>query len=174
MDGSKAEIAHKEMLNDQDVLADSKVTREEAMHFGQLTDEELVIQKKLRRKIDARIMPLVILVYLMNYIDRNNYAAARLQGLEEALNLNDDKYQTGLSILFVGYVLVRTVLTPEIYQHDLTVPDASPFECCPQLCRTSIALFGWFHHSMGPSIPAHEPGVNIWRYRCLSLYPRRR
>jgi hypothetical protein len=40
------------------------------MHFGQLTEEELVIEKKLRRKIDSLIMPLVILVYLMNYIDR--------------------------------------------------------------------------------------------------------
>lgn len=36
----------------------------------QLTPEELVLEKKLRRKIDALIMPLVILVYLMNYIDR--------------------------------------------------------------------------------------------------------
>lgn len=35
---------------------------------------------------------------------RNNYAAARLQGLEEDLGLNDQQYQTGLSILFVGYV----------------------------------------------------------------------
>ena len=43
-------------------------------------------------------------VYLMNYIDRNNYAAARLQGLEKDLGLVGDQYQTGLSILFVGYV----------------------------------------------------------------------
>jgi hypothetical protein len=35
-----------------------------------LTPDELVIEKKLRRKIDFLIMPLVILVYLMNYIDR--------------------------------------------------------------------------------------------------------
>lgn len=35
---------------------------------------------------------------------RNNYAAARLQGLEKDLNLVGDQYQTGLSILFVGYV----------------------------------------------------------------------
>ena len=42
----------------------------------------------------------------MNYIDRNNYAAARLQGLEKDLGLVGDQYQTGLSILFVGYVSV--------------------------------------------------------------------
>ena len=63
------------MLHDHDVLGEkSQVTHEEAMHFGQLTEEEFAIQKKLVRKIDARIMPLVILVYLMNYIDRSVFA----------------------------------------------------------------------------------------------------
>ena len=52
-------------------------------------------------------MPLVILVYLMNYIDRNNYAAARLQGLEKDLGLKGDQYQLGLSILFVAYILAQ-------------------------------------------------------------------
>lgn len=40
------------------------------LHHGALTDEELAVEKKLRFKIDALVMPLVILVYLMNYIDR--------------------------------------------------------------------------------------------------------
>ncbi|KAL1953652.1 hypothetical protein VTO42DRAFT_2401 [Malbranchea cinnamomea] len=75
--------------------------------FAQLTPEEREIEKKLRRKIDLLIMPLIILVYLMNYIDRNNYAAARLQGLEQDLNLTSSQYQTGLSILFVGYILMQ-------------------------------------------------------------------
>lgn len=35
-----------------------------------LSPEELETEKKLRRKIDFLIMPLIILVYLMNYIDR--------------------------------------------------------------------------------------------------------
>lgn len=56
---------------DHDLLGEKAgVTHEEAMHFGQLTEEERAIEKKLVRKIDARIMPLIVLVYLMNYIDR--------------------------------------------------------------------------------------------------------
>ncbi|KAK3203134.1 hypothetical protein GRF29_112g362678 [Pseudopithomyces chartarum] len=73
----------------------------------ELTEEEKRIARKLMRKIDLRIMPLVILVYLMNYIDRNNYAAAKLQGLVEDLNLVGDQYQVGLSILFVAYILMQ-------------------------------------------------------------------
>ncbi|KAJ5401125.1 hypothetical protein N7465_011614 [Penicillium sp. CMV-2018d] len=83
------------------------LSHEEVVHMAELTEEEKVIEKQLRKRIDALIMPLAILVYLMNYIDRNNYAAAKLQGLEEDLNLDDTKYQTGLSILFVGYILMQ-------------------------------------------------------------------
>ncbi|KAJ4412250.1 hypothetical protein N0V91_000719 [Didymella pomorum] len=84
-----------------------EAVRQEALHHGHLSAEELEIEKKLRRKIDARIMPVLITIYLMNYIDRNNYAAARLQGLEADLGLTGDEYQTGLSILFVGYILMQ-------------------------------------------------------------------
>lgn len=38
---------------------------------------------------------------------RNNYSAAKLQGLIEDLNMTGDQYQTGLSILFVGYLLMQ-------------------------------------------------------------------
>ncbi|KAF2687311.1 permease of the major facilitator superfamily [Lentithecium fluviatile CBS 122367] len=98
------------VLRDKELMRDSEkaeAVREEKVGHEQLTVEELVIAKKLRTKIDIRIMPLVIMVYLMNYIDRNNYAAARLQGLEEDLGLEGDQYQVGLSILFVGYILMQ-------------------------------------------------------------------
>jgi hypothetical protein len=65
-------MAESRMVADHELLGDKlQVTHSEVMHFGQLTQEELVIEKKLRRKIDSLIMPLVILVYLMNYIDRS-------------------------------------------------------------------------------------------------------
>ncbi|KAK5085352.1 hypothetical protein LTR05_004636 [Lithohypha guttulata] len=95
-------------IQDHEILGDKfNTSHEEATHLGELTPEELVLEKQLRRKIDLAIMPMVVLVYLMNYIDRNNYAAARLQGLEEDLNLTPQQYQTGLSILFVGYIIMQ-------------------------------------------------------------------
>lgn len=58
-------------IADHELLGDKlNTSHEEAMHFGVLTEEELAIEKKLRRKIDSLIMPTVVLVYLMNYIDR--------------------------------------------------------------------------------------------------------
>lgn len=84
------------VIRDHEILGDKAVTsHEEAVHLGELTPEEKVLEKKLRRKIDMLIMPCVVLVYLMNYIDRNNYAAARLQDLEKDLKLTPAQYQTG-------------------------------------------------------------------------------
>lgn len=106
--GKGEDVLRKEVLHDHDISEMKEVHKEEAMHFAELSEEERIVEKKLLRKVDSLIMPLVILVYLMNYIDRNNYAAAKVQGLEKDLSLNDSEYQTGLSILFVGYVCFNT------------------------------------------------------------------
>ncbi|KAL2038962.1 hypothetical protein N7G274_008302 [Stereocaulon virgatum] len=70
------------------------------------------LEKALIRKIDFRLLPMIILMYIMNYLDRNNIAAARLAGLQAprskgGLNLTSTQYLTALSILFVGYLLMQ-------------------------------------------------------------------
>ncbi|KAK7754853.1 hypothetical protein SLS62_003167 [Diatrype stigma] len=69
----------------------------------------LALEAKLRRKIDLRLLPMIILMYIMNYIDRNNIAAAKLAGLPEDLKLDpaSGQFQTAVSILFVGYLLMQ-------------------------------------------------------------------
>ncbi|OAR02239.1 hypothetical protein LLEC1_06145 [Akanthomyces lecanii] len=72
-------------------------------------EERDKLERHLRRKIDFRLLPMVICMYILNYIDRNNIAAARLAGLEEDLNLNTSgtQFSTAVSILFVGYILMQ-------------------------------------------------------------------
>ncbi|KAK3896645.1 major facilitator superfamily domain-containing protein, partial [Staphylotrichum tortipilum] len=64
------------------------------------------VEKSLKRKLDARCS-VFILLYIMNYLDRNNIAAARLKGLQADLNLSYNQYATCLSILYVGYILMQ-------------------------------------------------------------------
>lgn len=64
------------------------------------------VEKRLKRKLDARCS-LFVLIYIMNYLDRNNIAAARLKGLQTDLDLSDTQYETCLSILYVGYILMQ-------------------------------------------------------------------
>lgn len=40
-------------------------------------------------------------------VDRNNIAAAKLAGLQEELNLSSVEFETAVSILFVGYLLMQ-------------------------------------------------------------------
>ncbi|KAF2138079.1 uncharacterized protein K452DRAFT_353306 [Aplosporella prunicola CBS 121167] len=70
-------------------------------------EERARLEARLRRKIDLRLLPMIIIMYIMNYIDRNNIAAARLAGLEEDLSLHGNQYLTSVSILFVGYLLMQ-------------------------------------------------------------------
>lgn len=44
---------------------------------------------------------------LANTVNRNNIAAAKLAGLQEELNLSSVQYETAVSILFVGYLLMQ-------------------------------------------------------------------
>lgn len=41
------------------------------------------MERKLVRKIDSRMMPFVVIIYLFNYLDRNSITQARLYGLQE-------------------------------------------------------------------------------------------
>jgi hypothetical protein len=67
------------------------------------------VEKSLKRKLDTRCS-LFVLIYIMNYLDRNNIAAARLKGLQDDLNMDYPQYATCLSILYVGYILMQVCL----------------------------------------------------------------
>jgi MFS family permease len=72
-----------------------------------MTPERRVeVERSMKRKLDARCSFFIIL-YIMNYLDRNNIAAARLKGLQDDLNLSYNEYATCLSILYVGYILMQ-------------------------------------------------------------------
>ncbi|KAI9705666.1 MAG: hypothetical protein M1820_005076 [Bogoriella megaspora] len=70
-------------------------------------EERMHLEKKLVRRIDTRLLPMMIIMYIMNYIDRNNLPAAKLAGMSDDLKLKGDEFQTAVSILFVGYLLMQ-------------------------------------------------------------------
>jgi hypothetical protein len=61
-------------------------------------EERLHAEKLLVRKIDTRLLPAAVIMYIMNYLDRNNIAAARIagphgKGLQDELKLTSTQYQ---------------------------------------------------------------------------------
>ncbi|KAF9452505.1 MFS general substrate transporter [Macrolepiota fuliginosa MF-IS2] len=81
---------------------DSKFTDAE---FGG-PEERKRLEKKFLLKLDLR-MSIMIVIYILNYIDRNNAGAARLRGFEADLNLHGQQFATLLSILYVGYIIMQ-------------------------------------------------------------------
>ncbi|KAJ5362419.1 hypothetical protein N7541_003263 [Penicillium brevicompactum] len=65
------------------------------------------VKRRAMWKLDSRIMPCMVLMYIMNYLDRQNIAAAKLANIEQDLKMTDVQYQTCISILFVGYILMQ-------------------------------------------------------------------
>jgi sugar phosphate permease len=69
-------------------------------------------ERRLVRTLDARLILPIIIIYIMNYLDRNAISAAKVAGIEDDLELTDSQYQTSVSIHFVGYGLSPSILKP--------------------------------------------------------------
>lgn len=109
-----------------------------------------IVEKSMKRKLDARCS-LFVLIYIMNYLDRNNMAAARLRGLQEDLKLSDTQYATCLSILYVGYILMQVSRfeDTEIVRSMLIRTSPGPLEHHYQPYLQAIMVYRTCHASMG-------------------------
>lgn len=58
---------------------------------------------KATLKMDIVILPCLMLMYIINFLDRTNIAAAKLANISEDLDLTPTEYQTCISIFFAGY-----------------------------------------------------------------------
>ncbi|KAF9558966.1 MFS general substrate transporter [Agrocybe pediades] len=86
-------------------------TSSEAIDFGgdsslppppTLTAEQ---ERKLWRKVDLRLMPILSLMYLLSFMDRGNIGNAKLQGLVTQLHLKGNEYNIALTMYFIPYCL---------------------------------------------------------------------
>ncbi|OQD90030.1 hypothetical protein PENANT_c002G07853 [Penicillium antarcticum] len=70
-------------------------------------DWHQTMTRRLLRKVDFHLLPVLILMYLLNFLDRNNLSQARLGSLEADLGMKGTDYNLATSILFVGYLLMQ-------------------------------------------------------------------
>ena len=60
----------------------------------------------LRRKVAWRILPLVILLYLVAYLDRANVGFAKLR-MAQDLGFSEEVFGFGIGIFFIGYLILE-------------------------------------------------------------------
>ncbi|KAF5362285.1 hypothetical protein D9756_002382 [Leucocoprinus leucothites] len=64
------------------------------------------VERRLLWKLDLR-MSVLLLIYILNYIDRDSAGAARLRGFEEDLKLDKTQFASILSVFYFGYMLMQ-------------------------------------------------------------------
>jgi MFS transporter, ACS family, DAL5 transporter family protein len=62
-------------------------------------------EKKLLRKIDARILPLLGICYFFYYVDKTTLSYAAIFGLKDGLDLQGDEYSWLSSSFYFGWLL---------------------------------------------------------------------
>ncbi|KAI1109495.1 allantoate permease [Nemania sp. NC0429] len=70
-------------------------------HEVEATPEEI---KKVVRKIDYHIVPILFLIYFLQYLDKNGINYANAYGLQEGTNLHGQDYSWLSSIFYFGYL----------------------------------------------------------------------
>ncbi|KAG0219252.1 hypothetical protein BGX31_011359 [Mortierella sp. GBA43] len=86
--------------------------------FGYTPEEE----KRLVRKIDWRIIPILGMFYALSTINRVNMLNARLYAFESTLNITQEQYSWVIALFFVGYGIAEIpsnlallYLTPKVW-----------------------------------------------------------
>ncbi|KAF0550630.1 MFS general substrate transporter [Gigaspora margarita] len=102
IDGSEKKDEIINMQNEVTINTEEKKKTELITNPEVITDAK---EKKLIKKIDLRIIPLIIVLNILSFLDRVNIGNAKLAHLEHDLNLVGNEYNWALSIFFLGYIL---------------------------------------------------------------------
>lgn len=64
-------------------------------------------EKRITRKIDIRLVPMLCMLYLTAYLDRTNIGNAKLYGLEKELNMPSNGYNTAIWVFYLTFVVME-------------------------------------------------------------------
>ncbi|KAG0170954.1 hypothetical protein DFQ28_009766 [Apophysomyces sp. BC1034] len=76
---------------------------------AKITEVEKVsdVEKRLIRTLDKRLMIWAFFGYFANGLDRNNMPNAYTNGMEEDLDLGNEKYNWAVTMFFIGYIVLQ-------------------------------------------------------------------
>ncbi|KAG7140163.1 putative transporter like protein [Verticillium longisporum] len=87
----------------------------EFQHRGGMSPEDVEFlasfpderKKEAVRKVDLRLVPMLVQLYLMAYLDKTNIGNAKIEGLPKTLNISNIDYNVAVSIFFIPFVLAE-------------------------------------------------------------------
>lgn len=88
---------------DQEKIYDETV--EDVTSAASMPDIDPEAEKRLLRKLDLHVVPILVFLFLLAFLDRINIGNARIQGLEKDLGMKGHDYNIALFIFFIPYIL---------------------------------------------------------------------
>jgi MFS family permease len=83
---------------------DEKVEIEVSSQIDQPQDTKF--ERRVLRKIDVRLLPILGALYTISLVDRSNISVARISGLDEDVDLDvGNRASVALMVFFIGYVI---------------------------------------------------------------------
>ncbi|KAJ3787107.1 major facilitator superfamily domain-containing protein [Lentinula aff. detonsa] len=67
--------------------------------------EDPVMEGRVWRKLDHRVLPVMTMFYLLSFLDRTNVGNARVAGLQTDLGMSNKQYSIALTVTYVPYIL---------------------------------------------------------------------
>lgn len=138
------------------------------------------IERRVIRKMDMRIVPLVTALYVLAFLDRSNIGNARIAGMTPDLHLVGNDYQWLLTIFYITYVifefqvLMWKIVPPHMWLAFVVLAWGliATVQSGTHNWSGMMALrffLGWAEAGFGPGIPyllsffylRHEVGVRI-------------
>lgn len=125
--------------------------KDEDPYSSTTTTEFKNAECKIKRKLDAIILPLTTLLYLSAYLDRGNMGNAKLQGVQKDLMGGSDiKYSIALACFYITYIVFN--VPGNIMAKVLQPPTA-----------LAIAAFIWGTASTLQAAAFNFPGIIVCR-----------
>ncbi|KAF4568225.1 hypothetical protein EYR40_010375 [Pleurotus pulmonarius] len=66
-----------------------------------------VLEKRIWRKLDLYVVPIIAMFYILSLVDRTNIGNARVAGLQRDLKMSNTQYSMALTVTYIPYILAE-------------------------------------------------------------------
>ncbi|KAH8998469.1 major facilitator superfamily domain-containing protein [Lactarius akahatsu] len=120
-------------------------------------DEADTLQdRKLLRKVDLRLLPILTLLYLLSFLDRSNIGNAKIDGLTTDLHVSPPAYNTALALYFIAYLTFEVPANQ--LNHIVINVNASLKRFDPQFWLP-LLTFAWGVASVAQGLVTNQAGL---------------
>ncbi|RJE20965.1 Major Facilitator Superfamily [Aspergillus sclerotialis] len=87
-----------------EVAGHSQTVESNSLHIEESDSLCIEDEKRVIRKIDLHLLPLLIITYGLEYLDKTTLSYSAIMGLREDLHLDGKQYSWASSMFYVGYL----------------------------------------------------------------------